>query len=182
MSGKRRRGGMLLETMVAVVVLTIGFLAWSGSMMGATQGQYHAQKHTESIEIANYLLEQMRRDPAFWSSEFLWPNSCTQNGSQTNCWGTNAATDACAVTWPAYSDAGPSNGGTWHAGCQNLTWETGASINEPYTFQWRADIHGKGTAAEDDYAADLTVWVETQTLHGGWDTYEVTGLVREPRS
>lgn len=186
-SGKRRRGSMLLETMVAIVVLTIGFLAWSGSMMGATQGQYHAQKHTESIEVANYLLEEIRRDPQLWSTEFLWTsNQCTQNGSFTNCWGASsnpAETDACNNAWPAYADLGPSNGGTWHAGCQNLTLETGGTIPEPYNFQWRADIHGKGiTGVEDDSSADLTVWIETQTLHGGWDTYEVTGLVREPRS
>jgi type II secretory pathway pseudopilin PulG len=178
---KRQRGGMLLEAMVAVVVLTIGFLAWSGSMMGASQGQYHAQKHTDAIEIANYLLEQMRRDPQFYGPEFLWTtNSCVGN----NCWGPSipAQTDACSVTWPKYADAGPANGGTWHPGCQNLTLETGGTINEPYNFQWRADIHAKGSPYEDDDAADLTVWVETQTLHGGWDTYEVTGLKKEARS
>src|SRR5690242_15538894 len=75
-TGKRRqRGGMLLEAMCAVVILTIAFLAWAGSMMGASQGQYHAAKHTESIEIANYYLEQMRRDPQFWTEL----GSCTGN-------------------------------------------------------------------------------------------------------
>jgi type II secretory pathway pseudopilin PulG len=179
-TGKRRqRGGMLLEAMVAVVILTIAFLAWSGSMMGASQGQYHAAKHTESIMIANYLLEQMRRDPQFFQKEFLFPGC-----SGSNCWGpaSPAQPDACNVNYPAYNDAGPYNGGTWHPGCQNLTLETGGTINEPYNFQWRADIHAKGTPQEDDSAADITVWVETQTLHGGWDTYVVTGLKKAPRS
>lgn len=182
---RRERGGMLLEAMVAVVILTIAFLAWSGSMMGATQGQYHAQKHTESIEIANYLLEQMRRDPQlFSSSEFLGPGNCNGN----NCWKapSPAQNDACGVAYPAYADAGPYNGGGWHPGCQNLTLETNGTIDEPYNFQWRADIHCKGGCAgggaEDDNAADLTVWVETQTLHGGWDSYVVTGLKKAPRS
>lgn len=175
---------MLLETMVAVVVLTIAFLCWSGSMMGASQGQYHAQKHTESIMIANYLLEQMRRDPDIFGHEFLL-NQGGCNGN--NCWQADSPTvnDACGNAWPAYADAGPSNG-TWHTGCQNLTLETGATVNEPYNFQWRADIHCKGGCtgggSEDDGAADLTVWVETQTLHGGWDTYEVTGIKKESRS
>ena len=172
---------MLLEAMVAVVILTIAFLAWSGSMMGATQGQYHAQKHTESIMIANYLLEQMRRDPNIFGQEFLLNNGgCNGN----NCWRANspAVNDACGNAWPAYTDSGPSNGGTWHPGCQNLTLETNATVNEPYNFQWRADIHARNTAYEDDDAADLTVWVETQTLHGGWDTYEVTGIKKESRS
>lgn len=184
-TGKRhQRGGMLLEAMVAVVILTIAFLAWSGSMMGASQGQYHAQKHTESIEIANYLLEQMRRDTQFYGNEFLWPNNCNGN----NCWGPSipAQHDPCNVTYPAYNDAGPENGGTWHPGCQNLTMETNGTINEPYNFQWRADIHCKGNCSggglEDDNTADITVWVETQTLHGGWDTYKVTGLKKKPQS
>lgn len=180
---RRQRGGMLLEAMVAVVILTIAFLAWSGSMMGATQGQYHAQKHTESIEIANYLLEQMRRDGQMFSgNEFLGPGNCNGN----NCWKANSTpvNDACGNAYPAYTDAGPYNGGGWHPGCQNLTLETNGTINEPYNFQWRADIHCKGCAGglEDDNAADLTVWVETQTLHGGWDTYVVTGLKKAPRS
>ncbi len=182
---RAQRGGMLLEAMVAVVILTIAFLAWSGSMMGASQGQYHAAKHTESIEIANYYLEQMRRDPQFWSPE--WQGAgCTQ----TNCWGTPSPSepDPCNTPYPAYADAGPQNGGSWHQGCQNLTMETGGTINEPYSYQWRADIHCKGgtgangTCTEDDNAADLTVWVETQTLHGGWDTYKVTGLKKKPQS
>jgi Tfp pilus assembly protein PilV len=179
--GKRQRGGMLLEAMVAVVILTIGFLCWAGSMMGASQGQYHAQKHTESIMIANYLLEQMRRDPNIFGQEFLL-NQGGCNGS--NCWQANApaVNDACSNPWPAYADTGPTNAAGWHTGCQNLTLETNATVPEPYNFQWRADIHAKGTAQEDDSAADLTVWVETQTLHGGWDTYEVTGVKKESRS
>jgi hypothetical protein len=181
---RSRRGGMLLEAMVAVVILTIAFLAWAGSMMGASQGQYHAQKHTESIEIANYLLEQMRRDPYIFGQEFLGPGNCVGN----NCWQASnpAQPDACNVNYPAYTDAGPYNSGSWHPGCTNLTLETGGTINEPYNFQWRADIHCKGGCAgggvEDDGAADLTVWVETQTLHGGWDTYVVTGLKKAPKS
>jgi type II secretory pathway pseudopilin PulG len=180
--GGTQRGGMLLEAMVAVVILTIAFLAWSGSMMGASQGQYHAAKHTESIEIANYLLEQMRRDPQFWS-EFQGP-SCTQ----TNCWSAPnpAERDPCNVNYPAYADAGPYKNGAWHTGCSNLTMETGGTINEPYNFEWRADIHCKGGCSgggtQDNNAADITVWVETQTLHGGWDTYVVTGLKKKPQS
>ena len=179
----RQRGGMLLEAMVAVVILTIAFLAWAGSMMGASQGQYHAAKHTESIEIANYYLEQMRRDTQFWvSPEYIGPTGCPSN----NCWPTSSQTDPCGVTWPSYSDSGPYNSGTWHTGCQNLTLETGATIGEPYNFQWRADIHCRGGCSgggvEDDNAADLTVWVETQTLHGGWDTYVVTGMKKKPQS
>jgi len=172
----RQRGGMLLEAMCAVVILTIAFLAWAGSMMGASQGQYHAAKHTESIEIANYYLEQMRRDPQFWTEY----GSCTGN----NCWHapSPAETDACGNNFPAYADAGPYAGGGWHAGCQNLTLETNGTINEPYNYQWRADIHAKGTPQEDDSAADVTVWIETQTLHGGWDMYVVTGLKKAPKS
>jgi type II secretory pathway pseudopilin PulG len=180
-TGKRRqRGGMLLEAMCAVVILTIAFLAWAGSMMGASQGQYHAAKHTESIEIANYYLEQVRRDPLFFGSEFLGLGNC--NGS--NCWqtGNNSMTDACNVAYPPYTDAGPYNGGGWHPGCQNLTLETNGVINEPYNYQWRADIHCKGGTCQDVGTADITVWVETQTLHGGWDTYVVTGLKKAPRS
>src|ERR1700730_2177153 len=156
---RRQRGGMLLEAMVAVVILTIAFLAWAGSMMGASQGQYHAQKHTESIEIANYMLEQMRRDPFIFGQEFLGPTNCVGN----NCWqaANPGQPDACNVNYPAYTDAGPYSGGSWHPGCTNLTLESGASINEPYNFQWRADIHCKGGCAgggtEDDNAADLTV-------------------------
>ena len=173
---RRQRGGMLLEAMCAVVILTIAFLAWAGSMMGASQGQYHAAKHTESIEIANYYLEQMRRDPQFWTEY----GSCTGN----NCWHapSPAETDACGNNFPAYADAGPYAGGGWHAGCQNLTLETNGTINEPYNYQWRADIHAKGTPQEDDSAADVTVWIETQTLHGGWDMYVVTGLKKAPKS
>jgi hypothetical protein len=174
------RGSALLEAMVAVVILTIAFLAWSGSMMGATQGQYHAAKHTDSIEIANYYLEQMRRDPEFWGTEYVGPPSCPSN----NCWQapTTAEDDACGNAYAAYADAGPNNGGTWHTGCTNLDQQvSGAIVNEPYNYQWRADPHGYGTASYDSEAADLTVWVETQTLHGGWDVYEVTGTVREPR-
>jgi hypothetical protein len=182
-AGNKQRGGMLLEAMVAVVVLTIAFLCWAGSMMGASQGQYHAQKHTESIMIANYLLEQMRRDPNMFGQEFLGSGACVGG----NCWQANApaVNDACSVAWPAYSDAGPGSG-TWHPGCQNLTLETGVTVPEAYNFQWRADIHCKGGCAgggtEDDSAADLTVWVETQTLHGGWDTYKVTGVKKASRS
>jgi Tfp pilus assembly protein PilV len=173
--------------MVAVVILTIAFLAWSGSMMGASQGQYHAAKHTEAIEIANYYLEQMRRDPEFWAAggtgntgEFIGPTGCPSN----NCW-VNASpveTDNCGVSLAPYSDTGPTTG-TWHTGCTQLDDQGtgGAVANEPYNYQWRADIHGRGTTAEDDAAADVTVWVETQTLHGGWDIYEVTGTIREPR-
>ncbi|HEY7993230.1 MAG TPA: hypothetical protein VID24_03435 [Candidatus Eremiobacteraceae bacterium] len=170
---------------MAIVILTIGFLAWSGAMMGATQGQYAAAKHTESIEIANYYLEQMRRDPQFWNPEFSGLGC-----SVTNCWGAAAPPepDPCGVAYPAYADAGPYNGGGWHAGCQNLTLESGGTIPEPYNFQWRADIHCKGgtgaggTCSQDNQTADLTVWIETQTLHGGWDTYVVTGLKKAPKS
>ena len=182
----RQRGGMLLEAMVAVVILTIAFLAWSGSMMGATQGQYHAEKHTESIEIANYYLEQIRRDPYFWSSSEWAGSGCTQ----TNCWSqpNPPEPDPCGTPYPAYADAGPQNGGTWHQGCANLTMETGGTINEPYNYQWRADIHCKGgtgnngACAQDNNTADITVWIETQTLHSGWDTYKVTGMKKQPSS
>lgn len=175
---------MLLEAMVAIVILTIAFVAWSGAMMGATQGQYAAQKHTESIEIANYYLEQMRRDPQFWTD--FSGSSC----NTTNCWhaGATPELDACGVAYPAYTDAGPYSGGSWHSGCQNLTLETGGTINEPYNFQWRADIHCRGgtgaggTCTQDNNAADITVWIETQELHGGWDTYVVTGLKKAPKS
>jgi hypothetical protein len=175
---------MLLEALVAIVILTIAFLAWSGAMMGATQGQYAAQKHTESIEIANYYLEQMRRDPQFWT-EFSGPSCNT-----TNCWGAAAPPepDACSVAYPAYADAGPYNGGAWHTGCQNLTLETGGTIPEPYNFQWRADIHCRGgngnggSCSQDNQTADITVWIETQSLHGGWDQYVVTGLKKAPKS
>ena len=180
----RERGGMLLEALVAVVILTIAFLAWSGSMMGASQGQYHAAKHTESIEIANYYLEQIRRDPQFWSSAEWAGAGCTQ----TNCWSqpNPPEPDPCGTPYPAYADAGPQNGGTWHQGCQNLTMESGGTINEPYSFQWRADIHCKGGcsggAAQDNNTADITVWVQTQELHGGLDVYKVTGLKKAPQS
>lgn len=180
MSRKLSRGAALLEAMMAIVILSIAFLAWSGSMMGATQGQYHAAKHTESIMIANYYLEQIRRDPDFWSNgEYVGPTGCPSN----NCWKTDtpAAVDYCSVAYPAYADTGPTTG-TWHTGCQNLDDQpSGAIAHEAYFYQWRADIHGRGTAAEDDAAADVTVWVETATLHGGFDVYEVTGTIREPR-
>jgi len=173
----RQRGGMLLEAMCAVVILTIAFLAWSGSMMGASQGQYHAAKHTESIEIANYLLEQMRRDSFIWSN-----NEYTPSCGSSACWtkNTSGTTDFCNVAWPAYNDAGPASG-TWHTGCQYLADPSAIqpSINEPYQYQWRADVHGYGTGALDTNTADLTVWVRTQALHGLWDTYKVSGITRE---
>lgn len=183
---QRQRGSMLLEAMVAVVILTIAFLAWSGSMMGASQGQNHAAKHTESIMIANYLFEQIRRDPEFWAGtgfggEFLGVGSC----SGGNCWvqANPKEKDYCGNNWPAYADAGPGVG-TWTTGCQNLDDQTGgaqAMAHSTYQFQWRADVHGLGKAWEDDQAADVTVWVQTQSLHGGWDLYKVTGTIRAPR-
>jgi hypothetical protein len=179
MGGRLSRGAALLEAMMAIVILSIAFLAWSGSMMGATQGQYHAAKHTESIMIANYYLEQIRRDPDFWNAEYIGPTGCPNN----NCWksDTPAQPDFCSVAFAPYADTGPTTG-TWHTGCQNLDDQpNGAIAHEPYLYQWRADIHGRGTAAEDDSAADVTVWVETSTLHGGFDIYEVTGTIREPR-
>jgi type II secretory pathway pseudopilin PulG len=176
---RRERGGMLIEAMVAVIVLTIAFLAWAGSMMGASQGQYHAAKHTQSIEIANYLLEQQRRDSFFWG-----PTEYTPSCGTAACWTKNVsgATDFCNVPWPAYNDAG-SDSGPWHPGCQYLADPSGIQpqINQPYQYQWRADVHGFGLASQDTLTADITVWVRTQTLHGGWDTYKVTAIRWEPQ-
>ncbi len=149
----------LLEVLIATVVLMIGYLGWISTMLVATQAQNKSSEHAQAIAIADYLVETMRRDPYFWQSSELTA-SCTSG----NCWNTNINPNPCnkTVKLPPYNDT--FNIASAHRGF--------CAGNASYTYLWRADPHGAGTAFLDTNLADLTVWVII-TIDGRQDVYKV---------
>ncbi|MBC5824549.1 MAG: prepilin-type N-terminal cleavage/methylation domain-containing protein [Candidatus Eremiobacteraeota bacterium] len=169
----RQRGFSLIETMIAMVVLMIGFLFWGTGMITATQAQNKAQEHTQAIAIADHLLEVMRRDPFFWDAgggaEWLGVNCVA-----ANCWtGSSGLPDECGTAYPAYN--GVFGTTTPYTGCDKTM--SGNSAYPPYTYLWRADFHNAWTGTPDVQAADLTVWVFLK-VGGRQETYKVTSLNR----
>ncbi|MDQ2817541.1 MAG: prepilin-type N-terminal cleavage/methylation domain-containing protein, partial [Candidatus Eremiobacteraeota bacterium] len=170
---RRQRAFSIIETLMAMVVLMIGFLFWGSGMIAATQAQNKAQEHTQAISIADHLIEVMRRDPFFWdssgSSEFAGP-SCIA----ANCWtGQSGMPDECGTAYPAYSDVLATS--TPHTGCDKTM--SANTPYPPYSYLWRADFHNAWQGAPDTQAADLSVWVFL-TVDGRKETYEVTSLNR----
>src|ERR1700680_4081145 len=133
-----KRGFSLIEALVAIVVLTLGFLCSASGMIVVTKAQNKAANHVRAIEAGNYLLEQMRRDGFFWATapqspaEWRGP-ACTS--TTPACWTGTSPTnvDDCNASYPAYNDTYSSNYPAWHTACINgITQSTADPIQVSY--------------------------------------------------
>ncbi len=163
-----QRGFSLIEALVATVIILMAFLVFGSGMITASQAENSAATHTQQIAVANYLLEEMRRDPNFWTPVSSPGGEWSGKGCTAgDCWTQISNNDKCGNPEPPYQDQ---SNATPHTGLCNSQFGT-------YTFLWRADPHGAGTPGVDPMVADLTVWVFTN-VSGRQSTYKVTGLYR----
>jgi len=151
----RQRAFSLIEALVAIVVLTIAFLAWSQGMILATQAENKSANHTTAIAIANYQLELMRRDGSFW-------NECSGTGT---CWDKNPPNDIFGNPLPPYNDdlSNPSPANAHPASHPQYG---------NYSFLWKAVDR-----TDDPNLATITVYIFLVT-DGRQETYKTTGTVR----
>lgn len=179
------RAQTIIEALVAIVVLTIAFLAFSQGMIVATQAGNKASNHTQAIEMANFLLEWMRNDPAFWTNAEMTGGAgiCPTGSSTTpgNCWTTNVTNAPDKSALPPYSDdmSKPITMTNSHPGFCGFA--SGCNPVVPYRFLWRADVHGAGQANPpyDGNLADLTVEVIVN-VSGRQEIYKVSGVAHNP--
>jgi len=152
----RQRAFSLIEALVAIVVLTIAFLAWSQGMILATQAENKSANHTTAIAVANYQLELMRRDGNFWQE-------CS---SSPPCWDKNPPNDPFGNALPPYNDdlSNPSPANAHPASHPQYG---------NYSFLWRADDR-----TDDSNLVTITVYVFLVT-DGRQETYKTTGTVRQ---
>jgi len=148
-SSRAQRGFSLLEALIAIVILMIAFLVWSSAMITATDGENKAGNHTEAIGAANEVLESIRRDPNFWSSEY------------------NAG--SCPQCWAVYNDT---FGTSPLRSCQSIPNPQGMPAN--CNFNWRAT---RDASSVD--LADLTVIVQIQGANHQIEKYTVMGMDRK---
>jgi type II secretory pathway pseudopilin PulG len=180
-SSSTRRGASLLEALVAILVLTFTFLFWGSGMIVASDAQNKASNHTQAIEMANFMLEEMRGDSNFWSGGEMTGGAAPCTGTAAgNCWRTalNKAPDGSLL--PPYDDNtstpdfSPTN---THPGYCGIT--AGCLPLVSYRYLWRADIHAAGTSDADQNMADLTVYVIVNVA-GRQEIYKVTASRRNP--
>jgi prepilin-type N-terminal cleavage/methylation domain-containing protein len=148
-SRRLERGFSLLESLCAIVILAIAFLAWSGGMIIATDGENKAATHTQAISAANQILEYMRRDPSFWSSSEFSAGSCP------HCWPT-AYNDAIGVSAPRP--------------CSVVI----ANAPPNCSFNWLAIADPNSTNL-----ADLTVVISLKGSNNQTEHYTIMGMARD---
>ncbi|HXW51925.1 MAG TPA: hypothetical protein VEJ41_08035 [Candidatus Acidoferrales bacterium] len=160
---KRQRGSSLIETLVATVVLTLAFLFVSGDMIASTQTEKEASNRGYAISMGNYLIDTMREDANFWNE---------QTGG---VWASPApGTDPCGNPWPPYNDNITTP--TWHPMPTCVTGPfANVAAHGTYAYMWNATEQ-----SGDSNAADLSVWIEDNTLSdtGTPEVFELNQLNR----
>jgi len=164
----------MLEVVIAMAILTVAVILFGSGMIAATQAESKAAEHTQAIMIGNYLMEQVRRDPFFWTTDY--DTTCPSN----NCWHQMDPSnqDASGHVLPPYDDslATPPSNAAWHAGfipldAPNLTLP-------PYHYMWRADIIDNakfGGVTKGVAAITIELYVDQQ---GAQDVYVAKGMNR----
>ena len=155
----RTRGSTLLEVLFAMTLLSFIFMVWCSAAIQAYQGENVAAENTLAVTTANYVVEEVRRDPNFWSE----PDG--------TAWTSNGQLNPCGLgQLPIYADAGPATG-TWHDGlnCANPT------AGNYYQYQWRADPK-PGLVGQ---AALITIWVKTG-IAGRTEIYKMVTEAKKP--
>jgi hypothetical protein len=131
-----------------MILLLVMLLAWGSAMIAATDGENKAANHTQTVAIANQILEYMRRDPYFWSpSEFVASN--------------------CPRCWPTTYNDTP---GTGTHPCSMVI----AGAPAACTFNWVATA----VSSSNNDLAQLTVILYYQGANHQTETYTVMGMDR----
>jgi type IV pilus assembly protein PilV len=77
-SWKRRAGYTLIESMMALGVLSAGSVAIMGMIQASTRGNLEARQMTTGNQVAQVWVERLRRDGLSWTTTPLSPSNAPQ--------------------------------------------------------------------------------------------------------
>ncbi len=78
------KGFTLIETLMAIAIISIGLLGLAALQTNAMSGNTRAQKQTEAIRLANNKIESFRNNA--WNN-IPPPESETEEGTELSTWG-----------------------------------------------------------------------------------------------